>query len=121
MEEIFKIILGFISGSGIGVLLFYRIKRRKENADATVVEHNAYLTQITYLKTQLKESFTELDNMQDIIDKKRKQIIELTKRLGELEIKLVETEQNRQKIECNVCLNDRCKERMSLERKNYSI
>lgn len=107
-----NIILNFLLGSGIvSVLFFYRSKRRKENAEAVVVELGAFTAQINHLSKQLKESFAEIDLMQDIIDKKRQKIIELSRKLTELELRAMEEERKRRTVECKICNNSECTER----------
>lgn len=110
--EIISLTVNLILGSGIiGLLFFYKSKQRKEAAAATIMELDATETQINHLSKQLKEAYTELDHMQDIIDSKRHSIIELMRRVGELELKLLSEERSRQQAEYHRCLNSECTNR----------
>lgn len=105
--EMISVILNFVLGSGLlATLLFYEANRRKINADAANEELNVKKSALSiehqtveFLQNQLCEAYVEIDKMQDIINQKRDQIIDLIRQTKELEILLIETQQKLRKNE----------------------
>lgn len=109
MVEILSLVLNALLGSGVvGMFLFYRAKRKKENLSANTMEFEALVAQLRYLKEQIKENFADMDNMQNLLDKKRTLNIELSRKVGELELRLVEEQRLRKLAEYNICTNETC-------------
>lgn len=109
MVEILSLVLNALLGSGVvGMFLFYRAKRKKENVSASSMEFEALVAQLRYLKEQIKENFADMDNMQNLLDKKRTLNIELSRKVGELELRLVEEQRLRKLAQYNVCTNETC-------------
>lgn len=108
-----------VLGSGIvGLLFFYRAKRRRESADAVTAEARAASAeldvnkaQIEHLSRQLIDSFSENVKVQELVDKERARIVELMRQLGEIEMKFLEEERRRKRAERDVCLVDNCASR----------
>lgn len=110
--EIISLVTNFVLGSGvIGTFIFYRSKRKKENVSASTMEFDALVAQLRYLKEQIKENFTDMDAMQDLLDKKRAANLELSRRVGELELRLVEEQRLRKLAEYNICTDEACTRR----------
>lgn len=103
--EIVSIILNFILSSGlIATLIFYNANKRKVNAEASCDELNVKQNElniehqtIQFLQSQLCDAYIEIDKMQQIINQKRDQIIQLIRQTKELEISLIETQQQLKK------------------------
>lgn len=110
--ELISLILNFVLGSGvISLLVFYRSKQRRERAETSVVELGAFKAQIDHLSKQLKESFSEIDLMQGIIDNKREKIIDLSRKLTDIELRAIAEEKRRRLLEPKICLEEGCKVR----------
>lgn len=110
--EIISLILNFVLSSGLaGTFIFYRAKRKKENVSASTMEFDALVAQLRYLKEQIKENFTDMDAMQNLLDKKRALNLELSRRVGELELRLVEEQRLRKLAEYNICNDETCPRR----------
>lgn len=109
-------ILNFILASGLlGTLLFYKSKRRTEQAQAQGAEiHNRQSEfelqrqAVEFLGSQLTEAYTEIDKMQEIISKKREEIIELIRQTKKLEIQLIQSQNTQRKAELNACYTGDC-------------
>ena len=113
-------ILSLILGSGIiGLLLFYRSRRRKSNAEADVSEFDAKVMQIKHFSQQLKEAYEEIDKMQDVIDRTRGQLFELGKSFSELRLEFLQEQERRFVAEFHECRRTNCKDRIPL-RENHS-
>lgn len=114
--EIISIILNFVLGSGIvGMLIFYSSKRRKAAAEATVAEIGSVREQhaieregIAFLSCQLQEAWSEVEKLQNIINTKRDQIIDLIRQTKQLEIDLIEQNASRRRAEITACARDNC-------------
>lgn len=119
IEDILRAIPDLVLGSGIvGLLFFYRAKRRRESADAVTAEARAASAeldvnkaQIEHLSRQLIDSFSENVKVQELVDKERARIVELMRQLGEIEMKFLEEERRRKRAERDVCLVDNCASR----------
>lgn len=119
IENILRIVSDFVLGSGaVGLLFFYRAKRRRESADAVTAEARAASAeldvnkaQIEHLSRQLIDSFSENVKVQELVDKERSRIVELMRQLGEIEMKFLEEERRRKRAERDVCLVDNCASR----------
>ncbi len=117
--EIISIILNFVLSTGIvGVLIFYSSKRRQAEAEAAsaesevkVQEFSIQKVNIEFLSSQLQEAWTEVEKMQQIINSKREQIIELIKQTKQLEIELIESQNARHKAEIYTCFKSECSHR----------
>lgn len=100
MWEIISSMLNLLLGSGlVGILFFYRSKQRKESAEATQaemgnrqVEFDIHRQSIEFLSGQLSEAYTEVSKLQDIVNDKRDDIIELIRQTKQLEIDIIERE-----------------------------
>lgn len=103
--ELISLILNFVLGSGlITIVVFYSSQKRKQAADASAAEVSVKRSKmelehesIRFLQSQLNEAYTEIDKMQEIINRKRDEIIELIRQSKELEVNLINY-QNRNRI-----------------------
>lgn len=109
MIELISIVLNLVLGSSL--ILFYSSNRRKQAAEASTAEVGARRgefdinrQQIEFLSHQLNEAYAEIDKMQDIINEKRNEIIELIRITKRLEVELINGERLR-------CLRSVCAER----------
>lgn len=99
-------------GAGlVGTFVFYRSKQRTQSAEADIKEVAADQAQVTYLKNELKDAYKEMEHIQDLMDSKRGKILELTRKVGELELKVLEAERLRMLAEYNRCTAD-CPDRI---------
>lgn len=111
--EIINIVVNALLASGlISMMLFYRSKRRKHNTEADVGEFNAAVLQINHFSQQLKEAYEEIDRMQAIIDQKRNDLLEMSKKLSEMRLQLVQTEERVALAEYNRCNVAECVRRI---------
>lgn len=107
VTEIISLVLNFVlSGGLIGTFSFYRSKRRTQSAEADIKEVAADQAQVTYLKNELKDAYTEMEHIQDLMDSKRGKILELTRKVGELELKVLEAERLKKLAEYHRCTAD---------------
>lgn len=113
MIEIISLLLNLVLGSTL--ILFYSSNKRKQAAEASTAEIGVRQSefdinrqQIEFLSHQLSEAYVEIDKMQDIINEKRCQIIELIRQAKQLEIDLI-TEENIRKRQA--CFRNSCTER----------
>lgn len=119
--DIISVILNFLLATGLmGTLIFYRSKARKESAEADRAEienrHSEFSLQresVQFLGSQIQEAYAEVDKLQEIINRKRDQIIELISQCKQLEIDLIKTENSRRKAELFICTNMNCTSRCS--------
>ena len=111
--EVINIIVNGVLASGLaGMMLFYRSKRRKHNAEAEVGEFNAAVLQINHFSRQLKEAYAEMDGMQDIIERKRGELLEMSRKLAEMRMQLVRAEERISMAEYNMCTVRECTKRI---------
>lgn len=116
-----RTVIDLLMGSGIvGMLLFYRLKQRRESAATLTAEAKAAeaeldvnKAQIEHLSRQLIDSLADNAKVQDIVSKQRDRIVQLMRQLGELELKLMEEERRRKQAERRVCFADNCAERVA--------
>lgn len=114
--ELISLILNFILATGLaGTLLFYRSKARKESAEADRAELENRQTEfslqresVQFLGAQLQEAYAEVDKLQDIINRKRDQIIDLIRQCKQLEIEQITTENQRKKAQMFACFDTEC-------------
>lgn len=114
--EIVSVILNFVLATGLmGTLIFYRSKARKESAEADRAELENRQTEfglqresVQFLGRQIQEAYAEVDKLQDIINRKRDQIIELISQCKRLEIDLIMADNRRCKAEMLACHNQNC-------------
>lgn len=118
MENIITILINFIVAGGVTVFLFYQSRRRKEAATASAAEienkgseFGLYKEQIKFLNDNLQQAYTEIDKMQEIINRKRTDIIELIRRACQLEIDLTTERKAHQMAENHECTNIDCRSR----------
>lgn len=105
-------ILNIILASGIvSLLLFYRSKRRKHNAEADVSEFDAKVIEIKHFSEQLREAYTEIDRMQDIINSTRAHLMDISKALSECRLELIKEQERRAAAEYNLCSKSNCEQR----------
>ena len=106
MERI-NAILNFVFGAGflslLGILMFYKSKKRKSKAEADVGEFGALKMQVEHLGEQLAEAYKMQDTMQDIIDKQREKLVEISKKYSDLRIELLKEQERRSIAEHNRC------------------
>ena len=105
MNWIETLITVLIGSGGCGVLgwvLSARSTRRKaaaeagiQEAEASIKEIEADERQIAYLKKELADAYAQLDHVQDLMDQKRAKLLELSRKVGELELRLIEEERLR--------------------------
>lgn len=113
MIELISLILNLILGSSL--ILFYSSNRRKQAAEAASAEIGVRQSefeinrqQIEFLSHQLNEAYSEIDKMQDIINEKRNQIIELIRQTKSLEINLINKENMHKRY---ACIHEGCSDR----------
>ncbi len=116
MNWIETLITVLIGSGGCGVLgwvLSARSTRRKEAAEAGIQEAEASIKeieaderQIAYLKKELADAYAQLDHVQDLMDQKRAKLLELSRKVGELELRLIEEERLRKLAQYNECKRD---------------
>ncbi len=120
-REILDIILNnLVALTGVAsLLMFYKSKRRKSNAEADMVEINVQKgefstlkIEIEHLSGELKEAYSTIGQMQDIIDKKRSRIIEISRQLADMEIKLIDAELEKKRAERFKCQLYDCPDRV---------
>ena len=110
--ENFNTILNILLGSGIiSLLIFYKSKKRKSNAEASVSEFTALQMQITHLGVQLQEAYTMQDTMQDIIDKLRENLVEISKKYSELRLEFIKEQEKYAAANFNRCDISNCANR----------
>ncbi len=123
MIELISLILNLLlGGTLITTLIFYSSIKRKHRADAASVETalraqqiNLEQNSILFLQSQLSEAYTEIDKMQEIINRKRDEIIELIRRSKELEIEMIEHQSRMRLIQSNSCSVGDCPMRVRVE------
>lgn len=103
LETVNLIINGLLGSGMVSMMLFYRSKRRQHNAEASTSEFNALKLQINHFSQQLKEAYTEIDHMQEIIDRKRNELLDVSKKLSELRMQLIMAEERKAVAEYNMC------------------
>lgn len=116
MNWIETLITLLIGSGGFGVLgwvLSARSTRRKaaaeagiQEAEASIKEIEADERQIAYLKKELADAYAQLDHVQDLMDQKRAKLLELSRKVGELELRLIEEERLRKLAQYNECKRD---------------
>jgi peptidoglycan hydrolase CwlO-like protein len=116
MNWIETLITVLIGSGGCGVLgwvLSARSTRRKaaaeagiQEAEASIKEIEADERQIAYLKKELADAYAQLDHVQDLMDQKRAKLLELSRKVGELELRLIEEERLRKLAQYNECKRD---------------
>ncbi len=116
MNWIETLITVLIGSGGCGVLgwvLSARSTRRKaaaeagiQEAEASIKEIEADERQIAYLKKELADAYAQLDPVQDLMDQKRAKLLELSRKVGELELRLIEEERLRKLAQYNECKRD---------------
>ncbi len=116
MNWIETLITVLIGSGGCGVLgwvLSARSTRRKAAAEAGIQEAEACIKeieaderQIAYLKKELADAYAQLDHVQDLMDQKRAKLLELSRKVGELELRLIEEERLRKLAQYNECKRD---------------
>lgn len=118
MIEIISIALNLILGSSL--ILFYSSNRRKQAAEASSAEigvrrgeFDINRQQIEFLGHQLSQAYSEIDKMQEIINEKRSQIIELIRQTKQLEVSLINEACIRRQ---QACLREGCTEREGVGR-----
>lgn len=116
MIEIVSLILNLLLGSGL--ILFYSQHKRKQAAEASSAEldvrrneFDIHRQSVEFLSRQLSEAYTEIDRMQDIINDKRLQILDMLRRTNQLEIDLLNQETIRKKLKMSTCRRADCAER----------
>lgn len=122
VESMVRTVIDLVMGSGIvGLLLFYRLKQRREHAATTEAEAKAAEAEldvnkahIEHLSRQLIDSLADNAKVQDIVSKQRDRIVELMRQLGELELKLMEEERRRMQAERQVCTAENCVGRVAV-------
>ncbi len=124
--EIVTLVLNFLlSGSTIGVVIFYNAKRRKASAEAASAEgevreqeFSIQKENIEFLSQRLQEAWGEVQKLQDMLNEKRDEILTLISKTKKLEIQIIESSAQRKKAEINSCLKVDCKERLKGSSKN---
>lgn len=94
-------------------LLLDRFFKPKEEVLKARLDNSAALEsgnreQIQFLKAQLSEAYVEIDKMQDIINKKRSQVVELMGKLTQIELDLIRREGERDRYKMFACLKTSC-------------
>lgn len=112
MENLTQILNIVLASGLIGQFIFFRSKKRKAKTEADIGEFDALKNQVAHFSQQLKESYEEIDKMQDIIDRERNSHVELSRQLSEIKIKLVEEEERRYLAERNICTVIDCDKRI---------
>lgn len=119
MFDIISLIINLLLGSGlIGTFIFYRSKRRVEAAQARSAELGVRResaeferSSVVFLQGQLSDAYVEIDKMQEIINAKREEIIELIRRTKDLEVALIEFESTATLDRKFVCFLTNCSTR----------
>ncbi len=114
--ELLSIVLNFVLASGLaGTLMFYRPRRRRESADADSAEiqnRNQEIVMqrdtVRFLGQQLQEAYAEVDKLQELVNRKRDEIIELIRRCKQLEIELIDGDTERRKAAHYACYDPDC-------------
>lgn len=119
--ELISLILNFIlSGSTIGMVIFYTSKKRKAAAEATEAElgtvgqeFNIQKQNIEFLSSQLQDAWKEVEKLQGLLNDSRNQIVELIAKTKQTEIELLEAQTKRRKAEVLACHNTDCAQRIN--------
>lgn len=97
------------------LLLFYSSKKRKSAAEAETLEIGAQMSefsamksQIEHLSKELKDAYTTIEGMQDIIDKKRARILEVSRLVAQMQMKVIEAEYRQKRAEKFRCEVEEC-------------
>lgn len=113
ITAIVGLLIGSSSGGVIGWILSAKSSKRKSEAEANLQEAEANLKsleaderQITYLKKELADAYAQLDHVQDLMDQKRAKLLELSRKVGDLELRLIEEERLRKLAQYNECTRD---------------
>lgn len=121
MIELMSLLLNFVLASG---LIYYGSRRRREAAEASSAEQGAkqtefatYKQSVEFLSRQLSEAYSEIDKMQDIINAKRSEIIELIRRTKQLEVDLINQESSSRKLILRSCVREDCSDRQEYHQK----
>ena len=111
--ETARLIFDIIISSGlIGMLFLYRSKKKKAAAEAEDAEFDVTTKQIDYLSKQLADMFTENDKMQELLDQKKAELLDIKRQLNEMKLRLLEEEYRRKEAEYNMCTVEQCAKRI---------
>lgn len=111
--ELLKWVLTGLLGSGwIGTFMFYRTRKKKANIEADKEELQLDIDQIEHLKKQNKEAYETIEKLQAIINQLRAANIENSKKINDLELKLIEADRKSKLAEYNACEVDDCCDRV---------
>ncbi len=116
MNWIETLITVLIGSGGCGVLgwvLSARSTRRKAAAEAEIQEAEASIKEIEaderqmqYLKSGMEDAYRQLNALQEVIDKLRTKLLEAKRKIGDLELRLLEEERLRKLAQYNECKRD---------------
>ncbi len=110
--KLLNTILDFTVGGGlVGLLLFYRSRRRKEKVSADNAGFEALVMQIGHLKRENREAYDDLDNLQLRMDQKRETIMAQETKILDLELRLMEEVRLRRIAEYLKCEDNQCPNR----------
>lgn len=113
ITAIVSLLIGSSSGGVIGWILSAKSSKRKSAAEASLQEAEANLKSleaderlISYLKRELSDAYAQLDHVQELMDQKRLKLLELSRKVGELELRVIEEERLRKLAQYNECTRD---------------